>query len=209
MLFSTDGLDAYDAERSAIYDFSIYFLDGSKLCCETLFVKKMESPVTGEALKGFFLECMRSLNIIDNENLPKLSIWGVTDGGSNIVSALKQLQEDGTIEGWHNCLNHKLQLVIKDAITATPGMETTLETFQKNAAIYSRSRKERKQLRDECAKNNVACTVPPPANATRWFSNFRQLQAYLKAADMFKVHIAKLEKMHFLLPSDWKKAKSK
>ena len=28
-------------------------------------------------------------------------------------------------------------------------------------------------------------------------------------ADMFKVHIAKSEKMHFLSPSDWKNAKGK
>ena len=34
-------------------------------------------------------------------------------------------------------------------------------------------------------------------------------KAYLKAADMFKVHIAKSEKMHFLSPSDWKNAKGK
>ena len=34
-------------------------------------------------------------------------------------------------------------------------------------------------------------------------------KAYLKAADMIKVHIAKSEKLHFLLPSDWKNAKGK
>ena len=158
-------------------------------------------------MKQFLLECLRSLDLLDEHDLPRLSIWGVSDAGANIICALKLLKEAGIIEGWHNCFNHKLQLVIQDGIKTTPGMEATLDCFQKNAAMYSRSRKERKLLREECKRNDTDCTIPPPANATRWFGNFRQIQDFLKAPDPHKVHIAKSEKMYHLSPSDWKKAK--
>ena len=69
---------------------------------------------------------------MNDDNSPKISIWGVTDQGSNIVSALRQLKQDGIIEGFHNCFNHKIQLVIKDAIKTTPGMETSIKKFQDN-----------------------------------------------------------------------------
>ena len=54
--FSIDGLDAHDVEKSAVYDFSVYFLEGTELHCETLYVKRLESPVTGEALKDFLID---------------------------------------------------------------------------------------------------------------------------------------------------------
>ena len=110
-----------DADSSAFYDFSVYFLDGTKLFCETLFVKTLESPVTGDALKQFLLECLRSLDLLDEHDIPRLSIWGVSDAGANIVCALKLLKEAGIIEGWHNCFKHELQLVIQDGIKTTTG----------------------------------------------------------------------------------------
>ena len=39
--FSSDGLDGHDADRSSIYDFSVYFFEKSELKCETLFLKKL------------------------------------------------------------------------------------------------------------------------------------------------------------------------
>ena len=105
------------------------------LCCGALFVKKLESPVTGSASKEFLIYYLKSANFLNEDGSPKLSIWGVTEG---------------VLAGWHNCFNHKIQLVIKDAMKVTPGMVNSIKTFQKNAAIYSRSRKERKALRDEC-----------------------------------------------------------
>ena len=199
--FSIDGLDANDAEKSAVYDFSIYFLEGNELRCETLYVKKLESPVTGDVLKSFLIECLSSSNLLNDDSTPKLALWGVTDEGANIVSALKKLKEEGIIEGFHNCFNHKIQLVIKDAMKATPGMDSSIDNFQKNAAILSRSRKERKAYSDECKKNGVEPVIPPMPNATRWFGKKLMMNAFLKREREFKVFILDSDKMNPLSSS--------
>jgi hypothetical protein len=124
--FSTDGLDGNDVEKSAIYDFTVYFYERNKLCCETLYVKSLETPVTSLVVKAFLTECLKSTKILTDENKPRLSIWGITDEGSNVLCALKLMKEDGVIDGFHNCFNHKLQNAIKDASKATPGMESSL-----------------------------------------------------------------------------------
>ena len=153
------------------------------------------------------IECLESANFLNDDNSPKISIWGVTDQGSNIVSALRQLKQDGIIEGFHNCFNHKIQLVIKDAIRTTPGMETSIKKFQDNTAIYSRNRKERKALREECKKNEVSCIIPFQPNGTRWFGQKFMMDAYLKREEEFKVHIVKSDRMIPLSPIDWKNGK--
>ena len=144
--FSSDGLDGHDADRSSIYDFSVYFFEKSELKCETLFLKKLETPVTAAVIKTFLTDCLKGIGLLSSDGKPLLSIWGVTDEGSNLLCALRQMKNEKTIEGFHNCVNHKMQNVIKDAIKVSSGMESTIKTFQKNAEIYSRSRNERKNL---------------------------------------------------------------
>ena len=173
----------------------------------TRYVKKLESPVTGETLKGFLIDCMKSANFLNEDNTPKISIWGVTDQGANIICALRALKEEGIIDGFHNCFNHKIQLVIKDGIKTTPGMEVSVKKFQDNAAIYSRSRKERKSLRDECKKNKVSCIIPLRPNGTRWFGQKIMMDGFLKREREFKWHNLESERMHALTSIDWKNAK--
>ena len=54
-----------------------------------------------------------------------MSTWGVTDQGANIICALRDLIEEGIINGFQNCFNHKIQLVIIDGINTIPGMEVS------------------------------------------------------------------------------------
>ena len=39
---------------------------------------------------------------LNEDNAQKLSIWAVTDEGANVISALSQLKEDGTISGYNS-----------------------------------------------------------------------------------------------------------
>ena len=68
--FCTDGLDAHDAQRSAIYDFSIYFLEGTTLQCETLYVKKLQSPITSLVIKTFLIECLKGAGFLSDNGKP-------------------------------------------------------------------------------------------------------------------------------------------
>ena len=204
--FSSDGLDCHDAARSSLYDFSVYFLRNFKLSCETMFVKQIEAPVTGRVLRDFYYDCFKSCGFLNEDGSPKLAIWGVTDGGSNIQAAMKQLKNEGIIAGWHNCFNHKLQLVIKDAMKVTPGMEDSIGKFTKNTALYSRSKTERKALRDECKKSGVTCTFPTSPGGTRWFHEKFMVDAYLKNPREFKLHNVESNKMIPLETRDWQNA---
>ena len=56
--FSIDGLDGRDVNKSAIYDFTIYFYDDNENCAEILFVKALDSLVTGKVLKKFLIQCL-------------------------------------------------------------------------------------------------------------------------------------------------------
>ena len=38
---------------------------------------------------------------------------------------------EGVLAGWHNYFNHKIQLVIKDAMKVTPRMVNSIGTLQK------------------------------------------------------------------------------
>jgi hypothetical protein len=118
--FTTDGLDADDVERSALHDFSLYFYKNNKVCAESMFVRRLEPPVTGCVIYDFLKQCLADCNILVDVK-PRLSVWGIADEGSNIQRAMKLLQNDGIIEGHHACFNHKLQNCIKDGIKATAG----------------------------------------------------------------------------------------
>ena len=85
------------------------------MCCITLNIKKSESP---------FRFLIKSAYFLNEDNSPKMSIWGVTDQGLNIICALRDLKE-GVIDRFHNCFNHKIQLVTKDGIKTIPGMEVS------------------------------------------------------------------------------------
>ena len=202
--FSCDGLDAHDVERSSVYDFSIYCLQGKELVCETLFVKKIETPVNAIAVKSFLKECLLSAGFLNADHTPKLAIWAVTDKGSNIIAALKQLKAEEILAGYANCFNHKLQLVIKDALQATPGMEKSIDLFTKNATLYSRSKTERKDYRNECKKSGVTPVQPPVPGDTRWFGKKFMSDAYLKRKREFTIHNATSDRLHQVTQTDWK-----
>jgi hypothetical protein len=76
MAFSTDGLDGRDVERSALYDFTIYFYENNDLCSETLYVRSLDCPVTSESIKKFLIQCLSTANILNDDKTPKLPIWG-------------------------------------------------------------------------------------------------------------------------------------
>ena len=93
MAFSTDGLDGRDAERSAIYDFRIYFYEETEISAEVIRVKSLDST-DGESVANFLKQCLTDIKVLDSDGKPKLDIWGVTDEGSNVVRALNILKGD-------------------------------------------------------------------------------------------------------------------
>ena len=205
MAFSTDGLDGNDTDQSSIYDFTIYFYDGDEICTEVVYVKGLESPCTGEVIAKFLLDCLTDIEVIGEDGSPKLDIWGITDEGANILRALKILKENGTILGYHNCWTHKLQNTVKDGIKVTEGIHDTLELFKANAAMYSRSRIRRKELREigELHKEKVSFPVVP--NATRWFALLMMADGFLKFESIFKFHFMESPHMRKPTAADWKK----
>ena len=54
--FSTDGLDGRDADRSSIYDFTVYFYDKNEICSEVVYVKGLQCPYTGEVISATKLD---------------------------------------------------------------------------------------------------------------------------------------------------------
>ena len=207
MAFSIDGLDCQDAEKSAVYSFWIYFYENDDLRSEVVAAKSLEAPVTGDVIKDFLTKCLKDINVIDENGQPKISIWGVTDEGANIVRALRLLKAEGKIAGYIPCFNHNNQNVIKDGVKATPGMEKTLENFRRNAAIFSRCKNERSAFRKICATNDVVAVIPPVPNNTRWFADLMMLEAFLKAEKGIKLHATQSEKMIPLTAADWKNAR--
>ena len=176
MAFTTDGLDCRDSEKSSVYSFTIYFFEKTELRSEVVMVKTLETPVTGLVIKEFIKQCLRDIGVIDEDGKQLLTIWGVTDRGSNILRALELLKRDGTIEGFHNCFNHDVQLVIKDAITATTGMQNSLDNFQKNARVLAKSRKERNALREVCKVHSLPLIIPHIPNQRRWFGTLFMIE---------------------------------
>ena len=152
----------------------------------------------------FLSQCLLEIGLIDDEGNPELSIWAVTDQGSNILRALKLLKEEKIIEGYHPCFNHNVQNVIKEAINATPGMKTSIEAFQRNAAILSKSKNERSAFKKMCTENNVPSNVPQVPNITRWFGQLAMLKTFQKVERGMKLHIADSSNMRPLTATDWK-----
>ena len=85
MAFTIDGLDCRDEEKSAVYSFTIYFYHGEKALSEVITVKALDSPVTGEVVKNFLCACLTEIGVLGEDGQPKISIWGISDKGSNIV----------------------------------------------------------------------------------------------------------------------------
>ena len=144
-----DGLDAKDRDQSSVYDVTIYFLYDLKMEIQTIALKTLDSPVTGEKIRDFLVESFTKCGLLKNGK-PETSIYGVSDEGSNIQKAMRLLEVENVIEGHIPCFNHKLQNAIKNATSNTSGMSDTLAKFRKNAVVLRRSRKERKGLRNLC-----------------------------------------------------------
>ena len=207
MGFTLDGLDCNDVQKSAVYSFTLYFYDEDELCCETVVVEGLEPPVTGIVIRDFIIDCLNKFHVLDNNNRPKVKLWGISDEGSNIVRAFKLLKEEEIISGFHFCFNHTIQNIIKDAIRTTPGMEKTLQTFRQNAAIFSRSKNERQAFRKVCHTNQIPDLIPPIPSETRWFGDLAMLDTFLKVEEGMKFHAVKSDKMVTIFSSDWKNAK--
>jgi hypothetical protein len=154
--FSTDGLDGNDVDKSAIYDFCIYFYNNNKVCSEALFVKSLTPPVTGEVIRDFLLQSLTDAKIVV-DGRPKTVIWGVTDEGSNVQHALRLLKDAEIIEGHHSCFNHKLQNGIKDGMKATPGKPGCEIVIPRiSCKLYSNLVLVNSEIRGTMLKNN--CT---------------------------------------------------
>ena len=194
MAFSIDGLDSHDVGKSSMYSFSVYFYDKCELLSEVIAVKALESPVDAETIQTFLLQCLSEIGAIE-DGKPKLDIYSVSDEGSNLVRAFKNLKDDGVIAGFLSCFNHNLQNVIKDAVKATAGMENSLELFRKNAATLSRSKNERSKLRNFCKENNLPEIIPRVPGATRWFADLFMLEDFIRIERAMKLLLLDSEKV--------------
>ena len=194
MAFSIDCLDCNDVNKSSMYSFSVYFFDDCELLSEVIAVKPLESPVDAETINEFILHCLTDIGVV-KDGKPKISIWGVSDEGSNLVRALKILKDKSIIDGFHPCFNHNIQNVIKDAVKATVGMENTLELFRRNAATLSRSKNERQKLRKLCKDNFLPEIIPRVPGVTRWFADLFMLEDNLKIEYAMKLLLVDTEKV--------------
>ena len=205
--FTLDGLDCRDEQKSAVYSFTLYFYDSDNVCCETVVVEGLEPPVTGVVIRDFIVECLKRFGILDAQDRPKTTLWGISDEGSNLVRAFKLLKQEKIISGYHFFFNHNIQNIIKDAIRTTPGMQKSIQAFRQNAAILSRSKKERQAFRKACEANQIPACIPPCNNETRWFGELTMLETFLKVEEGMKFHAVKSENVVPLSAADWKNAK--
>ena len=194
MAFSIDGFDCHDVDRSSMYSFSIYFYDECELLSEVITVKGLESPVTSQTIVDFLIQCLSEIEVLV-DGKPKIAIWAVSDEGANLLRALKLLKERGIIAGFHNCFNHKIQNVIKDAVRTTEGMEKTLDLLRKNAATLSRSKVERAKLKKICDENGLPFIVPRVPVVTRWFADLFMAEDTLRSERSMKLLILDSEKV--------------
>jgi protein tyrosine phosphatase len=82
-----------------------------------------------------------------------------------------------------------------------------LNKFRRNAALFSRSRKERKGLRQLCRSLKIPAKLPGCPGETRWDSFWTMIKAFLEIEKGICHFNMLSEKMEELTRQDWNNAK--
>ena len=107
-------------------------------------------------------------------------LFSVNDSAANMVLGIKMsefLKE-------YTCDIHKLELVIKDALKKTPGMDKIIKKTKKIGKYANKSSTAHQELKDTCKEFNIKLKkIQNPPN-TRWSGYHKNLSSvlYLKTA---------------------------
>lgn len=129
-----------------------------------------EGRQTGENIANFLMLQMENWNIpVGDQSIP---IYVVTDGGKNIVSAVRQ-----TPFKHRQCFAHKLQLVVKGAVNLDTSAQDMLQKSRSIVGHYHKSTAATARLK----KIQVQLGMTPPKCViqmvdTRWNSEFYMLE---------------------------------
>lgn len=160
----------------------------------TLSNKLFEESGTGEHIFNCLKNEMQEWNIIPTDATRPIPIYVVTDGGRNIVSAIKQ-------SPWKHreCFAHKLQLVVEGAINQDESAQEMLQKcrkivghYHKSMAATTRMKKIQSQMGVSNPKNVVQMVD------TRWNSEFLMLERLLELKSPISTELATSQ--HAIVP---------
>ncbi|XP_054272962.1 E3 SUMO-protein ligase ZBED1-like [Macrosteles quadrilineatus] len=169
LAFTTDGWKSRSGD--SYFSLTCHYIDkdfNSKSFC--LGNKLFEEKATGENISNFLKTEMYNWGLSERRE-KVIPIYMVTDGGKNIVNAVKQ-----TTWVHRECFAHKLQLVVESAVNSDTAAQEMLQKsrsivghYHKSNAATSRFKKIQQQL--SMNPKHVIQMVD-----TRWNSEFLMLE---------------------------------
>ena len=120
----------------------------------------------------------------------KLEDWEIRDKVKVIVSdsaANMQAMVDQMYDVQHvKCLNHVLNLIVKDEILEKPQIRKLIETVRKVSNFPNSSALFAEAVRSKCIERNCAVQALVPDVVTRWNSTLDMLVRFIELEDVIK-----------------------
>ena len=183
-------LDGWSTHKHGYIGLLVNYISGWRRVCLCLACGPFDQSHTGEAVGQWVEHQCDMWNITDKVN------FVVTDTASNMVKMMEYLP---THFRWGECLNHVMQLSIKDELLEKPAIKSLCNSCREICTFANKSVLLSKAITDHqkaTGKENAKCLNLVQDVVTRWNSTYLMLDRFLVLQESVK---------SILLDPEWKK----